>query len=215
MMKSDVINISGEVVSQIELDSLLFDVEMNEPLVHQALVRQRANARTGTHSTKTRAEVRGGGRKPWRQKGTGRARAGSIRSPIWRSGGVAFGPKPRSYRQDLPVRMRRQAMRCVLSEKLRDGSVLVIDQLEIDSPKSKDLRKIIDALGVTGSTLLVGNPFSEGVILSARNLEGVETLSASYLNVGDLLRHNTIVMTVDAVKRAEELWAKDGKKGGR
>ena len=214
-MKSDVINISGEVVSQIELDSLLFDVEMNEPLVHQALVRQRANARTGTHSTKTRAEVRGGGRKPWRQKGTGRARAGSIRSPIWRSGGVAFGPKPRSYRQDLPVRMRRQAMRCVLSEKLRDGSVLVIDQLEIDSPKSKDLRKIIDALGVTGSTLLVGNPFSEGVILSARNLEGVETLSASYLNVGDLLRHNTIVMTVDAVKRAEELWAKDGKKGGR
>ena len=215
MMKSDVINISGEGVSQIELDSLLFDVEMNEPLVHQALVRQRANARTGTHSTKTRAEVRGGGRKPWRQKGTGRARAGSIRSPIWRSGGVAFGPKPRSYRQDLPVRMRRQAMRCVLSEKLRDGSVLVIDQLEIDSPKSKDLRKIIDALGVTGSTLLVGNPFSEGVILSARNLEGVETLSASYLNVGDLLRHNTIVMTVDAVKRAEELWAKDGKKGGR
>ena len=106
-------------------------------------------------------------------------------------------------------------MRCVLSEKLRDGSVLVIDQLEIDSPKSKDLRQIIDALGVTGSTLLVGNPFSEGVILSARNLEGVETLSASYLNVGDLLRHNNIVMTVDAVKRAEELWAKDGKKGGR
>ncbi|MEC8945761.1 MAG: 50S ribosomal protein L4 [Chloroflexota bacterium] len=214
-MKSDVKNISGEVVSQIELDSLLFDVEMNEPLVHQALVRQRANARTGTHSTKTRAEVRGGGRKPWRQKGTGRARAGSIRSPIWRAGGVAFGPKPRSYRQDLPVRMRRQALRCVLSEKLRDGSVLVIDQLEIDSPKSKDLRQIIDALGVTGSTLLVGNPFSEGVILSARNLEGVETLSASYLNVGDLLRHNNIVMTVDAVKRAEELWAKDGKKGGR
>ena len=214
-MKSDVINIAGEVVSQIELDALLFDVEMNEPLVHQALVRQRANARTGTHSTKTRAEVRGGGRKPWRQKGTGRARAGSIRSPIWRHGGVAFGPKPRNYRQDLPVRMRRQALRCVLSEKLRDGSILVIDKLEIDNPKSKDLRQIIDALGVTGSTLLVGNPFSEGVILSARNLQGVATLSASYLNVGDLLKHHNIVMTVDAVKRAEELWAKDGKKAGR
>lgn len=214
-MKSDVKNISGEVISQIELDALLFDVEMNQPLVHQALVRQRANARTGTHSTKTRAEVRGGGRKPWKQKGTGRARAGSIRSPIWRHGGVAFGPKPRSYRQDLPVRMRRQALRCVLSEKLREGSFLIVDELEVGTPKSKELRQIIDSLGVTGSALLVGNPFSEGLILSARNLKGVKTLTASYLNIGDLLRYKNLIMTVDAVKRAEELWAKDGKKGGR
>ncbi|MFL2640431.1 MAG: 50S ribosomal protein L4 [Dehalococcoidia bacterium] len=214
-MKTDVKNISGEVISQVELDGLLFDVEMNEPLVHQALVRQRANARTGTHSTKTRAEVRGGGRKPWRQKGTGRARAGSIRSPIWRHGGVAFGPKPRSYRQDMPIRMRRQALRCVLSEKLREGSFLIIDELSVQAPKSKELRQIIDSLGVTGSTLLVGNPFSEGVILSARNLEGVKTLTASYLNIGDLLKYKNLIMTVDAVKKAEELWAKDGKKGGR
>ena len=214
-MKTDVKNISGEVISQVELDGLLFDVEMNEPLVHQALVRQRANARTGTHSTKTRAEVRGGGRKPWRQKGTGRARAGSIRSPIWRHGGVAFGPKPRSYRQDMPIRMRRQALRCVLSEKLREGSFLIIDELSVQAPKSKELRQIIDSLGVTGSALLVGNPFSEGVILSARNLEGVKTLTASYLNIGDLLKYKNLIMTVDAVKKAEELWAKDGKKGGR
>jgi large subunit ribosomal protein L4 len=214
-MKNDVKNISGDVISQIELDALLFDVEMNQPLVHQALVRQRANSRTGTHSTKTRAEVRGGGRKPWKQKGTGRARAGSIRSPIWRSGGVAFGPKPRSYRQDLPVRMRRQALRCVLSDKLREGSFLIVDELEIETPKSKELQQIIDSLGVTGSALLVGNPFSEGVILSARNLEGVKTLTASYLNIGDLLKYKNVIMTVDAVKRAEELWAKDGKKDGR
>jgi len=111
--------------------------------------------------------------------------------------------------------MRRQALRCVLSEKLREGSFLIIDELSVQAPKSKELRQIIDSLGVTGSTLLVGNPFSEGVILSARNLEGVKTLTASYLNIGDLLKYKNLIMTVDAVKKAEELWAKDGKKGGR
>lgn len=214
-MKTDVKDISGDVVSEIELNDLVFNVNMNSALVHQALVAQRANARAGTNSTKTRAEVRGGGRKPWKQKYTGRARAGSIRSPLWRGGGVAFGPKPRSYRKDLPVRMRRQALRCVLSDKLREGSFTVLDQMKFEKPKAAELVKSFDSLGLDGPTLIVTAAPDQSVILSARNLERVKTLPAAYLNVGDLLKYKNLIMTVDAVKHAESLWAKDGKKGGR
>jgi large subunit ribosomal protein L4 len=214
-MKTDVKDISGDVVSEIELNDLVFNVNMNSALVHQALVAQRANARAGTNSTKTRAEVRGGGRKPWKQKYTGRARAGSIRSPLWRGGGVAFGPKPRSYRKDLPVRMRRQALRCVLSDKLREGSFTVLDQMKFEKPKASELVKSFDSLGLDGPTLIVTAAPDQSVILSARNLERVKTLPAAYLNVGDLLKYKNLIMTVDAVKHAESLWAKDGKKGGR
>lgn len=214
-MQIDVKNTKGDVVSQVDVNDLVFDVPMNGPLVHQALVRQRANARAGTHSTKTRGEVRGGGRKPWKQKYTGRARQGSIRSPIWRHGGVAFGPKPRSYRQDLPVRMRRQALRCVLSDKVREGDLVLVDNWGLNQPQTKEMAQALTSLGVQGPTLVVTHEPDEAVIRSARNLKRVKTLPASYLNVGDLLAHRNLVMTVDAVRRAEELWAKDGQKGAR
>ena len=214
-MKLPVRNTSGETVAEIEVSDLLMNVPMNMALVHQALVRQRANARTGTHSTKTRAEVSGGGRKPWRQKGTGRARAGSTRSPIWRHGGVTFGPKPRDYSQDLPVRMRRQALRCVLSSKARDGELVLIDGFGLDAPRTKDMARVLEVWGVKGPALLVTQLPEEPVIRSAHNLKRIKTLPAAYLNVGDLLAHTHLVITVDAMRRAEELWAKTGRKGDR
>ncbi len=214
-MEITVRNIRGEVVEQVEVSDLLFDAPVFDALVHQALVRQRANARTGTHSTKTRADARGGGRKPWRQKYTGRARQGSIRSPLWRHGGVAFGPKPRDYRQDLPVRMRRQALRSVLTSKLADAEIIVIDQFGFDRPRTKDVSAALSSLGVTGSTLLVTAEPEKNLILSARNLDRVKTLPARYLNVGDLLAHRSMVITLEAVRNAEALWAKSGKKAER
>ncbi|MDA1097299.1 MAG: 50S ribosomal protein L4 [Chloroflexi bacterium] len=214
-MKLPVRNSSGETVAEVEVSDLLMNVPMNMALVHQALVRQRANARTGTHSTKTRAEVSGGGRKPWRQKGTGRARAGSTRSPIWRHGGVTFGPKPRDYSQDLPVRMRRQALRCVLSSKARDGELVLIDGFGLDAPRTKDMARMLGVLGVTGPALLVTQLPDETVIRSAHNLKRIKTLPAAYLNVGDLLAHTHLVITVDAIRKAEQLWAKTGRKGDR
>ena len=214
-MQLDVRNTKGDVVSQIDVNDLLWDVPMNGPLVHQALVRQRANARAGTHAAKTRAEVRGGGRKPWKQKYTGRARQGSIRSPLWRHGGVTFGPKPRSYRQDLPIRMRRHALRCVLSDKIRDGDLVLIDQWGLEQPRTQEMVQALAGLGVRGPALIVTQNPEKAVILSFRNIKRVKTLPASYLNVGDLLAHRYLVITVDALRRAEELWAKDGHKGER
>ena len=214
-MEVDVRNTQGQVVEQAEISDLLFNAPIYEALVHQALVRQRANARQGTHSTKTRAEARGGGRKPWRQKYTGRSRQGSIRSPLWRHGGVAFGPKPRSYRQDIPVRMRRQALRSVLTSKLAEGDLIIIDSFGLEKPRTKDVITALQTLEVDAPALLVTAEPEENLIRSARNVQRVKTLPARYMNVGDLLAHRKLVITLDAIRSAEELWAKNGRKADR
>ncbi len=214
-MEVDVRNTSGQVVDHVEVSDLLFNAPIYEGVVHQALVRQRANERQGTHSTKTRGEARGGGRKPWKQKYTGRARQGSIRSPLWRHGGVAFGPKPRDYRQDIPVRMRRQALRSVLTSKLAEGDVVIIDSFGLERPRTKDVIAALQRLEVNSPALLVTAEPEENLIRSAHNVPRVKTLPARYMNIGDLLAHRTLIITLDAVRNAEELWAKSGRKADR
>ena len=205
-MKLDVRNNAGKKVKSIEVDELVFGLKPHRPLVHQALLAQRANQHRGTHKTKSRGEVRGSTAKIFRQKGTGRARQGSIRAPHRRGGGVAFGPRPRSYRQDLPKRMRRLAIRSVLSAKAGDGSLQIIDKLALDTPRTKDLRSVLDNLGFERSTLVVTAQPQPGVKLSARNLPKVSWLPAPYLNVLDLLSHRGLLMTVEAIRAAEALW---------
>jgi large subunit ribosomal protein L4 len=206
MMQVPVYNAEGQVIEQIELDESIFRVPMNQTVVHQALVAQRANARLGTASTKTRGDVSGSTRKLYRQKHTGRARVGGIKSPTRRGGGVAFGPHPRSYRQRLPRKMRRLALRCLLSAKLADGELKVINGFGLDQPKTREVRRILEALGAQSSTLLVTAEADANVYKSARNLEKVKTLPADLLNVVDLLSHRALVMTLDAVRRVEGIW---------
>jgi len=198
-------NIQGEVVDHIALKDEIFGVPPNQAVVHQALVRQLANARQGTASTKTRAQVSGGGRKPFRQKGTGRARRGSSRSPLLRGGGVAFGPHPRSYRQAMPRKMRRLALRCVLSAKVAEGEMVVVDELALNEPKAKEMARILAALGVSSSVLIVTAGADPNAYKSARNLERTKTLPANLINVGDLLSHRILMLTVAAVRRVEEM----------
>ena len=199
-------NLSGEVVDHIELSEDVFGVPPNQAVVHQALVRQLANARQGTASTKTRAQVSGGGRKPFRQKGTGRARRGSSRSPILRGGGVAFGPHPRSYRQAMPRKMRRLALRCILSSKVAEGEMVVVEGLIFEEPRTKEMARILAALGVSSSALIVTAEADVNVYKSARNLEKIKTLPANLLNVVDLLSHKMLMITVAGVRRVEEIW---------
>jgi large subunit ribosomal protein L4 len=202
-MQVPVYNIQGEQVSETELRDDIFAVPVNEALMHQALVRQLANARLGTHKTKTRGEVTGGGRKPWRQKGTGRARQGSIRAPHWRGGGTVFGPMPRSYKQRMPRKMRRQALRSALSVKASESQVKVLDALEMVEPKTKELLRILEGLGV-GSSVLILLPQSDQVILrSVHNLPKVRTLVAQYLNVRDLLQYDYILMPLASLEVIE------------
>jgi len=201
-----VYNLKGEVVSQIEVGDDVFGVPFNEAVVHQALVRQLANRRQGTADTKTRGEVRGSTRKLFAQKHTGRARRGDKKSPLLRGGGVAFGPHPRSYRQAMPKKMRRLALRCVLSAKVSDGEVKVVDRLELDEPKTKGILDILLSLGVGTSALIATAGTEANVVKSARNLLGVKTTPASLLNVADLLSYRTLIVTVAAVRRMEELW---------
>ena len=205
-MQVQVYNLKGEVVSQIEIGDDVFSVPFNEAVVHQALVRQLANRRQGTADTKTRGEVRGSTRKLFAQKHTGRARRGDKRSPLLRGGGVAFGPHPRSYRQAMPKKMRRLALRCVLSAKVSDGEVKVVDRLELDEPKTKGILDILLSLGVGTSALIATAGTEANVVKSARNLLGVKTTPASLLNVADLLSYRTLIVTVAAVRRMEELW---------
>ncbi len=205
-MQVPVYNLTGEEVDKIEVSDHVFGVPFRQSVVHQVVVRQRANARQGTASTKTRGEVAGSTRKLFRQKGTGSARAGSIRSPIRRGGGVVFGPRPRSYRQAVPKKMRQLALRCVLSAKLRDQELKVLEQLQLAEPKTKEMASILAALKVASSALIVTSGPEENVIKSARNLPGVKTLPASLLNVIDLLSCKMLLITVAAVRRAEELW---------
>jgi large subunit ribosomal protein L4 len=206
-------NIEGEVVDHIELSDEVFGVPPNEAVVHQAQVRQLANARLGTASTKTRGQVSGGGRKPFRQKGTGRARRGSSRSPLLRGGGVVFGPHPRSYRQAMPKKMRRLALRCVLSAKVAEGEMIVVDELALSEHKTKEMAHILANLGVDSSALIVTAGPEPNVYKSARNLERTKTLPANLLNVVDLLSHRILMITVAAVRVVEELWTPKQRRG--
>ncbi len=205
-MKIPVYSLTGEVVEQIEISDQVFAVPFNEGVVHQAMVRQQANARQGTASTKTRGEVSGSSRKLFRQKGTGFARAGTRRSPLRRGGGITFGPKPRSYRQAMPKKMRQLALRCVLSAKAGDGELKVLEELKLEEPKTKQMVEILAALRVDSSALVVTTEPEENVIKSARNLKGIKTTPANLLNVLDILSHKMLLMTVTAVRKAEQLW---------
>jgi len=193
----------------VEVNDRLFGVPMNGPLVHQALVMYELNKRQGTHSTKTKADVSGGGRKPWPQKHTGRARQGSNRSPQWRHGGVVFGPHPRSYRKDMPKRMRHSALRCVLSDKLRQDRLFLVDALPVEAPSTKTMIAVLANLGVDTSTLIVTAESDHNLVLSAHNLKKVWTLPVSLINAEQLLKRDSLIMTVDAVRKAEELWAQE------
>lgn len=213
-MQVPVYSLSGEIVRHIEISDRVFAEPFNEAVVHQAMVRQRANARQGTASTKTRSEVVGSTRKLYRQKHTGFARAGSRRSPVRRGGGVVFGPKPRSYRQAMPKKMRRLALRCLLSAKVKDGELKVIEELKISEPKTKEMVRILVGLGVDTSALIVTGEPEVNVAKSARNLSLVKTLPASVLNVIDLLSYRVLVMTESAVRKVEELWDSGLAQGG-
>jgi large subunit ribosomal protein L4 len=203
-MQLPVYNIQGEQISEVDLRDDIFAVPVNTGLMHQAFVRQMANARRGTHKTKTRGEVRGGGRKPWRQKGTGRARQGSIRAPQWRGGGTVFGPQPRSYQQKMPRKMRRQALRSALSVKTAESQIKVLDVLEMAEPKTRELLGILENLGVENGSALILLPQRDEVILrSVRNLSQVRTLVAQYLNVRDLLQYDYILMPLASLEVIE------------
>jgi large subunit ribosomal protein L4 len=202
-MQVPVYNVQGEQVNEAELRDDIFAVPVNEALMHQALVRQLANARLGTHKTKARGEVSGGGRKPWRQKGTGRARQGSIRAPHWRGGGIVFGPTPRSYRQKMPRKMRRQALRSALSVKAAGSQVKVLDVLEMSEPRTKDVLQILQNLSVDSSALILLPGRDEVVLRSVRNLPKVRTLVAQYLNVRDLLTYDYILMPLASLEVIE------------
>jgi len=201
-----VYNMDGEKVGETELAEEIFAVPINEAVMHQALLRQLANARLGTHKTKKRSEVRGGGRKPWRQKGTGRARHGSIRAPQWRKGGTVFGPQPRSYRQKMPRKMRRLALRSALSVKAADEQIVILDSLRMERPRTKDMIALLENLDIEGSALILLPEKDEAVERSARNLPEVKTLLANYLNVRDILGYDVLLMPLEALKVIEAIW---------
>lgn len=205
-MKLDVQDRQGKKVKSIDVDDQVFAVKPHRALVHQAMLAQRANQHRGTHKTKSRGEVRGSTRKLFRQKGTGRARMGSVRSPIRSGGGVAFGPRPRSYSQQLPKRMRRLALRSVLSAKAADGKLRVVDDLAFEKPQTKELKSVLEALGFERSTLVVTGNTAEAIKKSAGNLPNVSWLPAAYMNVLDLLNHQGLLMTEEAVHVAEAMW---------
>jgi large subunit ribosomal protein L4 len=201
-----VYDMSGKELRKIEISDAVFGVPFNETLVHQVMVGQQANARQGTAATKTRGEVRGSTRKLYRQKGTGYARAGSKKSPIRRGGGVTFGPHPRSYRQDLPKKMRRLALKCVLSAKAADGELKVLEKWDFTEPKTKQMATALTALGIDKSALIVTPEPDENVIKSARNIQKIKTLPAHILNVNEILSYRTLLMTEEAVRLTEKLW---------
>ena len=206
-MQVAVKNQSGETVESIELNDAVFGVPMNPTLVHQAMVIYQGNKRHGTHDTKTRAQVSGGGRKPWIQKHTGRARQGSTRAPQWRHGGIVFGPHPRSYRRDLPRRMRRLAVRCVLSDKARQGKLICLDATDTVNGKTRSIADLLQTLGVSTSVLMVTRESDQNVVRAAHNLKKVWTLPVNQLNAAELLSREAVVMTVDAARFAEEAFA--------
>ena len=207
MPKVDVYDINGKKVSDVELNENVFGIEPNENIVHEVLVNYLANQRQGTQSTKTRSEVRGGGRKPWRQKGTGRARQGSIRAPQWIKGGIALGPKPRSYRYTVNKKEKRLAIRSVLSSKVLEKQLTVVDKLELKEIKTKSMVKAFDSLKLEGKTLVILPEKNLNVQASTRNIEGAKAILVNTINIYDLLKYNNLVLTLDTVKKLEEVYA--------
>ena len=207
MPKVDVYDIKGKKVSDVELNENVFGIEPNEAIVHEVLVNYLANQRQGTQSTKTRAEVRGGGRKPWRQKGTGRARQGSIRAPQWIKGGIALGPKPRSYKYTLNKKEKRLAIRSVLSSKVLENELTVVDKLELKEIKTTAMVKAFADLKIEGKTLVILPEKNLNVQASTNNIEGAKVILANEINIYDLLRYNNLVLTLDTVKKLEEVYA--------
>ena len=207
MPKIDVYDIQGKKVSTVDLKDEIFGIEPNEAVVHSVLVNFLANQRQGTQSTKTRAEVRGGGRKPWRQKGTGRARQGSIRAPQWIKGGIALGPKPRSYKYTVNKKEKRLAIKSCLSSKVLEKELVVVDSLPLKEIKTKEMVKALNNLKVEGKTLILLPERNETVQKSARNIKGVKTTLVNTINVYDLLKYKNLVITLDTVKKLEEVYA--------
>ena len=207
MPKIDVYNIEGKKVNDVELKEDIFGIIPNEELVHSVIVNYLANQRQGTQSTKTRAEVRGGGKKPWRQKGTGRARQGSIRAPHWVGGGIALGPKPRSYSYKLNKKERRLAIKSCLSSKVIENELTVVDKFEFNAIKTKEVAKMLNNLKLAGKTLILLPEKNEIIQKSARNIKGVKTLSVNTINAYDLVNYKNLVVTLDTVKRLEEVYA--------
>ena len=207
MLKTNVYNMSGELVGEIELSEAVFGVAVNESVVHDVVKNHLANKRQGTQSALTRAEVSGGGRKPWRQKGTGRARQGSTRAPQWTHGGIVFAPKPRSYSYVLNKKVKRLALKSALSAKAAAGEIIVVDSIKMDNIKTKDFRAFLGAIKAEGKSLVVTPVKNENVIKSARNLPGVETAMANLINVYDILKAKNLVLDKEALAVIEEVFA--------
>ena len=207
MPKVAVYTVAGQQIGDIELNESVFGVEVNEGLVHQAVVMQLAAQRLGTHATKTRGLVRGGGRKPWKQKGTGRARSGSSRSPIWIGGGTTFGPQPRSYYKAMPRKARRLAVKSALSDKVNNSELYVLEEITLAAPKTKEVVKMMSDFNVAEKALIVTADVVENVEKSSRNIPGVKAISSCGLNVYDILNHNKLFITKDAITRIEEVLA--------
>jgi large subunit ribosomal protein L4 len=205
MPKVSLFNQTGSQVGEIELNDSVFGIEPNESVIFDAITAQRASLRQGNHKVKNRSEVAGGGRKPWRQKGTGRARQGSIRSPQWRGGGIVFGPVPRSYSYKLPKKVRRLALKSVLSSKVLEENLVVLEGLTFDAPKTKDFLKVLKDLSIGNKTLVVTAELDENVALSGRNIPGVTVVTATGINVLDVVAHDKLVITKAAVEKVEEV----------
>ena len=206
-MRLPVYNMAGEQIEEREMRDDIFGVTPNESVMHQALLRQQANARLGTAQTKTRHEVSGGGRKPWRQKGTGRARQGSIRAPQWRGGGIVFGPHPRSYRQKMPRKMRQLALKSALPDKLASQQVILVDKLTMEVPRTKDFAAVLQNLSVDTNALILMAEKDVVVEKSASNLPYVKTLRANCLNVADILYYDYLIIPLASLQVVEETWA--------
>ena len=206
MANVSVLNMEGKEVGSMELNDAVFGVEINEHLVHQAVVLQLANNRQGTQKAKTRSEVSGGGRKPWRQKGTGHARQGSTRAPQWTGGGVVFAPVPRDYSFKMNKKEKRAALKSVLTSKVQENKFIVLDELKLAEVKTREMKKVLDNLKVNNALVIIGDD-SENVALSARNIAGVQTASVNTINVFDMLKYNTIIATKSSVASIEEVYA--------
>lgn len=207
MARVNVYDMNGEVVGKITLKNEIFGIEVNEAVMHQAVLNQLANRRQGTQSTKTISEISGGGRKPWRQKGTGRARQGSTRSAQWRTGGVALGPKPRSYNYSIPKKVKRLALKSALSSKVQGKDIIVVDKIELDQIKTKSFIEMLTKLKVEGTSLVVFAESNKNLILSARNVPKVKTALPNTINTFDILKYNKLIIAKDAVKKIEEVYA--------
>ena len=210
MASVPVYNMNGEKIDTMELSDKVFGIEVNENAVHLAVVQHLANRRAGTQSTKTRAEVRGGGRKPWRQKGTGRARQGSIRSPQWRGGGVVFAPKPRDYSFKLNKKLKRLALRSVLSSRVQESKLIVLDEIKLPAIKTKEMQRVMDALGLKKAMIVLNGGQADAnirnVVLSARNIQGIKTADVGAFGVYDVLKYDTLVLTKDCALRLQEVY---------